>query len=116
MQLSQIQEILGAEILTPGISMALEVNSIKASDLMSDVLNSPGAGSLLLTGLTNSQAIRTVSVADLSAIVFVRGKMPSEETIDLAISYRVPLMTTKLTMYEACGKLFANGIPAPCSK
>jgi hypothetical protein len=94
--------------------MALEVGSIKASDLMSDVLNSPGSGSLLLTGLTNSQTIRTVNVADLSAVVFVRGKIPSEETIKLAMSHHIPLMTTKLTMYEACGKLFASGLPAPC--
>ena len=36
MQLSRIQEFLGAEVLTPGISMALEVGSIKASDLNGD--------------------------------------------------------------------------------
>ena len=114
MQLKEVQEILGAEVLTPGVGMELEVVSIKASDLMSDVLNSPGAGSLLLTGLTNSQTVRTVSVADLSAVVFVRGKVPSEETIELAMSHHVPLLTTKLSMYEACGKLFACGIPGPC--
>ena len=115
LKLKEIQKILGAEVLTVGIGLDLEVGCIKASDLMSDVLNAPpGACSLLLTGLSNSAAIRTVTVADLSAIVFVRGKIPSEETIQLAILHHVPLMTTKLSMYEACGRLFASGIPDVC--
>jgi hypothetical protein len=113
LQLKKIQEILNAELLTPGIGEALEVSSVNASDLMSDVLTCSDSGSLLLTGLTNSQAIRTVSVADLCAVVFVRGKVPPQETIELAVANRVPLLCTKLSMYEACGKLFSSGIPGP---
>jgi hypothetical protein len=80
------------------------------ADLMSDVLSFTEPDSLLLTGLTNLQVVRTAEIAGIRAIVFVRGKIPPEETIRLAAETGIPLFKTRFTMYEACGRLYQAGL------
>ena len=88
-----------------------EICCCHASDLLSDVLTFRGPGSLLLTGLTNAQVIRTAEMADFAAICFVRGKAPQPETVELAKEKMIPLFVTALSMFEACGRLFTEGLP-----
>ena len=103
------------EILVGEEHLSRTVTNIIASDLMSDVLSFREAGSLLLTGLTNAQVVRTAAVADLAAICFVRAKDPQPETIRLAEEHGIPLLVTALTMFEASGRLYAKGLP-PAAK
>jgi hypothetical protein len=110
MQLWEVKEILEAELLWEPIDLQLEIEMAEAADLMSDVLNRRLGGDLLITGLVNSQAIRTAEMADIKAIAFVRGKTPDQETITLARSKGIPLLTTKLLMYEACARLAMKGL------
>ena len=110
MNIVEIQRLLEAEILTGEDDLEMEVRIAHASDLMSDVLSFCSSGALLITGLTNSQTVRTVEVSDLCGIMFVRGKRPSEETIRLAREKDIPLLATDLTMYETCGILYSHGL------
>jgi serine kinase of HPr protein (carbohydrate metabolism regulator) len=43
---------------------------------------------------------------DLIGIIFVNGKTPPEETLKLARANEILIMTTKYSMFEACGKLY----------
>jgi hypothetical protein len=86
------------------------ITAICASDLQSDILSHSVPNSILLTGLTNPQAIRSAEMAEIAAVCFVHGKMPHEETVELARSNQMPLLTTHLSMFSACGKLFAAGL------
>ena len=66
MKLSAIREILEAESAwetDPAEFGEREVTSCHASDLISDMLSFRGPDSLLLTGLTNAQVIRTAEAA-----------------------------------------------------
>jgi hypothetical protein len=95
----------------------IDIEFVHASDLMSDVLRSARAGALLLTGQTNNQTIRTAKIAGISAVVFVRAKIPSNSTFQLAQQYKIPILTSELSMFDACGILYANGIKGvPCKK
>lgn len=80
------------------------------ADLMSDVLAYGKSGSVLLTGLTNQQVVRTAEMAEIVAICFVRGKRPDEKTVSMASSQGLPLMGTTLPMFESCGRLYKNGL------
>jgi predicted transcriptional regulator len=111
MQLRKIKEVLQAEIVCGEDFLDQEVRFAGGSDLMSDVLAFGKPGILLLTGLTNSQSVRTASIIDASGIVYVRGKKPDEEGKTLAKEMGIPLLTTKFMMYEACGILYGNGLP-----
>ena len=110
MKLEKVQKILKAELIWKFKHTDLELGSCYASDLISDMLNFQGFNSILLTGLTNPQVIRTAEILDLVAICFVRGKRPQPETIELAQEKELPLLITSLTMYESCGRLYETGL------
>jgi predicted transcriptional regulator len=110
MKLSQIVQILEANVLCGRNLDKVEVESACGSDLMSDVLRFGKSHSLLLTGLTNPQAVRTAEMSEISAVCFVRGKQPPSETVELALKSEIPLISTGDSMFTACGKLFAAGL------
>ena len=110
MKLSAIQKILLAEVITGHDKLEMPIEKCTASDLMSDLLTGPSTGSVLLTGLCNIQVIRTSVIADISAIVFVRGKRPTEELITHAREHDLPLLTTPFTMFSSSGRLFSRGL------
>lgn len=105
MKLKEIKNILEAEMLYGDECLSKEIKVAYGSDLMSDVLTFVKSGSLLLTGLTNAQVIRTAEMAEIVAVCFVNGKKPQQETIELAREKNIPLLATKLFMYECCGRL-----------
>jgi len=83
-----------------------------SADLMSDVLAYIQPNAVLLTGLVNPQVVRTAQMADVAAIVFVRGKTPPEETIRLAEEVQIPLISSPFGMYELSGRLYQTGLPS----
>jgi predicted transcriptional regulator len=115
MKLKDIERILEAEVLTGDELLQEDIKMACGSDLMSDVLAFAKSGSLLLTGLTNPQVVRTAEMADLRAICFVRGKKPDQDTVRLADSKNIPLLTTPIPMFESCGRLYREGLPG-CSE
>jgi len=109
-RLQEVREILDADIIVGKDQMDMEVTAAFGADLMSDVLAFAKPGSLLLTGLTNPQIIRTSDVLDIAAIILVRGKRPLPETVQLAEELRIPLLTTQYILFEAVGRLYSKGI------
>jgi predicted transcriptional regulator len=103
--LKDVLALLDGELLTPASTPDAAFGKVFASDLMSDVLSSAEPGSLLLTGLANAHVVSTCAVADLGAVVFVQGKRPSPDVISQARSKNLPLVTTKMTMFEACSRI-----------
>ena len=108
MKLSEIQATLNAEILTG--DAGVEINTACGCDLMSDVLAFVKDQSLLLTGLINSQVIRTAEMMDIVAVCFVRGKKPAEDVIQLAKAKGIAVLTTAQPLYTACGMLYEKGL------
>lgn len=115
MNLQDVQKLLNATVLTGQELMDRAVATCCGSDLMSDVLAFTKCNTLLCTGLTNMQVVRTADVTDLCAIVIVRGKVPSEDVLEAAAENNLPIMTTELTLFDACGILYEAGIRG-CSK
>ena len=111
MQLKEIVDLLQGKVITANYDGSMEILSGGAADLMSDVLafNIEGT-SILLSGLTTPQVLRTAEVAGISAIVLVRGKNPSQQVIDLAEELSIPLILCKHSMYKSCGILFGAGL------
>ncbi|NIP87156.1 MAG: hypothetical protein GTO03_16985 [Planctomycetales bacterium] len=112
MRLESVLAETEARAMSPEPELSREVRSGFASDLMSDVLRYDVAQGLLITGLTNPQIIRTAEMADVAAILVVRGKVPPAETVNLANQVGIPILGTDLIMFEACGRLFGAGLPA----
>jgi serine kinase of HPr protein (carbohydrate metabolism regulator) len=47
---------------------------------------------------------------DIGAVVFVRGKKPDEDVLDLARSYNIPVLSTNRSLFVSCGRLYMNGL------
>jgi hypothetical protein len=62
MQIRDIANKLNASVLTPELDMSREVIHAFSSDLMSDVLTGDHYKTVLLTGLSNLQALRTAEM------------------------------------------------------
>jgi anti-sigma regulatory factor (Ser/Thr protein kinase) len=110
MKLGEIRKMLEAEIISGEELLGIEIERAGASDLMSDVLAFGKPGLLLITGLSNAQSVRTASIIGAKAIVYVRGKKPDREGIELALEKRIPILSTKFLMYRTCGLLFSGGL------
>lgn len=110
MKISTIRELLDADVLCCEENLGKHVYSACGSDMMSDVLAYVKDQAVLLTGLVNSQVVRTAEMMDMICIVFVRSKRPTEEMLELARESGIVIMSSKKRMYEACGKLYSNGL------
>ena len=110
MKISKIKELLNADVICCEHILDTEVNSACGSDMMSDVLAFVKDHAVLLTGLVNPQVIRTAEMMDIKCVVFVRGKVPPENVVELAKNMDIAILTTNERMYVACGKLYSNGL------
>jgi len=110
LNLSDIRELLHARVFAGEDKPDITVKAGTASDLMSDMLTGETSGAVLLTGLCNVQVIRTAVIADVSAVILVRGKRPTQEMIQQAREHGLPLFSTPFTMFTSCGRLSAKGL------
>ena len=106
MTIGEIKESLNATVLACEDKLNNEVYSAFASDMMSDTLAFAKDVSILLTGLCNPQVMRTADLLDIDCIIFIRGKEPTENMIELAISNDICVLSTNYEMYVACGILY----------
>ena len=110
MKIRTLKELLDAELVCGEEHLDQDVNSACGSDMMSDVLAYVKNQAVLLTGLVNSQVIRTAEMMDMVCIVFVRSKRPTAEMIEIANESGIALLTTDKRMFESCGILYSNGL------
>lgn len=102
--------LVNGKLINPSDQLHREVKGGCGADLMSDVLASIQPEAVLLTGLCNPQVVRTAQMADVAAIVLVRGKTPAPETVTLAEKENIPLISTPYGMFEVCGRLYQAGL------
>ncbi len=110
MTISKIAELLNAEILCGEEHLSADVHSACGSDMMSDVLAYVKDQAVLMTGLVNTQVVRTAEMMDMICIVFVRNKKPTPEILEIARRASIAILATDKRMYEACGILYSNGL------
>ena len=110
MTISEMQEILDAKFLYGEELADVDVEFVFSADMMSDVLAYGGKCSVLMTGLCNPQVVRTAEMLDIVCIIFVRGKMPDDNMLALAIGKGIAILATDHYMFTACGLLYGNGL------
>jgi predicted transcriptional regulator len=110
MLLSEIKKLLNCNYFSSEDLLKKDIKYCFAADLMSDVLKYARTGSLLMTGLTSNQILQVAEILDLSGIVFVRGKIPDKDIISVAEARKIPLLSTKLLLFDSCGILYKHGL------
>lgn len=110
MKITEVAEILDARLICGTIAEDDEVHTAFAADLMSDVLAFVKEDTLILTGMVNTHVVRTAEMLDVRFVVFVRGKMPNEEMIEMANEQGLVMLATNHTLFSACGLLYTHGL------
>ena len=111
MTIREVMEIVDGKVLVGGDRLDERVDTAGGSDLMSDVLAFVKEKAVLITGLINPHVLRTSEMLDITCIVFSRGKMPSDEMMEMAEEIGITLISSPLTTYTACGELYVHGLP-----
>ncbi len=113
MTIEEISTLVQGEFVCGEAYKDREVAKVFASDLMSDVLTIKDTeGLLLLTGLCNLQSIRTCEMSDIQLMLVVRGKVVTDEMIELAEDNDMVIVRTAFSLYKTAGILYGAGIPA----
>lgn len=118
MTLTKLMQLVDARTYTPTLMRDKDIQFGFCSDLMSDalvIMNSVRDKTILdhtilITGLATQQSIRTAEMLDVDVVLLVRGKIPSEKVIMLAIEANVMIISTEVTMFNASGLLYEKGI------
>ncbi len=110
MKVSEIIDVLDANVVNGQDFIETNIERGFASDLMSDVLTLDTDKMVLITGLANMQTIRTAEMADVQCILFVRNKQITDEMLKLAQEHNMILLKCKYSMFNAVGKLYQAGL------
>lgn len=106
MIVKELIEYIEAEIILGDADH--KVKSAFASDLMSDVLTMDEEDLVLITGLCTQQVIRTAEMSDIETIIFARGKIVTQDIIDLAAEHDITLISSKYSVFKLCGLLYGK--------
>jgi predicted transcriptional regulator len=110
MKIEEVVKLLEAKVITGDSRLSEEVKCGFASDLLSDVLTTDTDYLLLITGMANLQAIRTAEMAEITCVVFIRGKKMTAEMIELAAENNIVTVESPYSMFHAVSILHDNGL------
>lgn len=110
MNLQQVIDSLGLEILTGGEHLAREVTGGYASDLLSDVMAHAQPGHLWVTLQIHQNIIAVAVLKELAGIILVHGRAPEPGTVQKARAEEVCLLRTQLSAFAIAGKLYGLGL------
>jgi hypothetical protein len=110
MRISQILKVIQGKLYSLNVELSKDYLTVFSCDLMSDCLAMVNENCILITGLTNIQSLRTAEMLDIDFIIFVRGKNPTPEMIEIARVSHIVLVSTQFSMFETSGILYSNGM------
>jgi predicted transcriptional regulator len=110
MTLYEIRDLLQCEVLAGEDNLSVDIQQVVASDGMSEILAFAKSKELMVTGLTNIQSIRTADFAGCSAVLYCRGKRPDSRVIEYAKNKKIPVLVTRMIMFDICVVLAGRGL------
>lgn len=110
MTIEEIARYLDAEIICGSHRLSHPIDIAFASDLMSDVLTLREDNVMLITGLANTQTLRTAEMAEIPCIIVARNKDISPEMIEIARENDIILIRCRYSVFKTCGILYQGGI------
>jgi len=108
--LSDVVQKLGLEVLAGQGALTAEVRGGYASDLLSDVIAHGREGDLWVTLQTHMNIVAVASMKDMAGVVLVNGRRPEADTLQKAGMENVVLLVSMLPTFELVGRLYRLGL------
>jgi hypothetical protein len=87
-----------------------EIQGVYISDMVSDIVTGNKPNCLLVTLQTHKNLIAAANLIDVAAIVFVRGRKPPADVVELAKKAGIGLFVTDVDTWSFAVKLNALGL------
>jgi hypothetical protein len=86
-----------------------DIQGVYISDMVSDIIGI-GPGNLLVTLQTHKNLIAAANLVDVAAIVFSRGKVPTDDVVALATKAGIGLLGFDGDTWTLAKKLYELGV------
>jgi len=110
MKLKQVVEVLELKVCVGGEGLDKEVEGGYVSDLLSDVIANSQRGDIWITLQVHQNIVAISVLKELAGIIVIGGKEPTEETLSKAKEEKVVIITSRLSAFELCGRLYELGL------
>jgi hypothetical protein len=87
-----------------------DFEGVYISDMVSDIITGAKVNNLLLTLQTHKSLIAAANLVDVAAVVFVKGRTPTQDVIELAAKAGIGLFVSQDDAWSMALKLFNLGI------
>ena len=87
-----------------------EIEGVYISDMVSDIITGAKANGILVTLQTHKSLIAAANLVDVAAIVFVRGKRPAGDVVELATKAGIGLFVIDADTWSFTMRLHELGI------
>jgi predicted transcriptional regulator len=87
-----------------------QIEGVYISDMVSDIITGAMANGLLVTLQTHKSLIAAANLVDVAAVVFVRGKKPAADVVELANKAGIGLFVTGADTWSFAKKLIEIGV------
>jgi predicted transcriptional regulator len=87
-----------------------EIGGVYISDMVSDIITGAKANQILVTLQTHKSLIAAANLADVAAVVFVRGRKPADDVVALAAKAGIGLFVTEMDTWSFATKMYELGI------
>lgn len=101
MNVKELADKLGAEILTGDINLDREVKNGYVGDLLSWVMSKAQQDDAWVTIMSNTNIVAVAVLTDVACVVLSEGVAPEEATLEKAISQEVAILKTELSSFDA---------------
>ncbi len=108
MKLSELVAMGGLESLNDFDDV--EITGVYISDMVSDIMSGAKPGNMLLTLQTHKSVVAAANIVDVPAVVFVRGRRPDADMVQLAKKVRMALFASDFDSWTLATKMFAAGV------
>lgn len=110
MKLSEIVELLDATVVTKVFDGEREVTSGFVGDLLSVVMGKAKEDCVWVTIQSHINVVAVASLVEMSCVVVAEGFVVDADALAKAEMEEIPMMTTKLSSFEAVAALAIKGL------
>jgi len=108
MKVKELADKLGLKAIN--VYKDKDVESAYISDMVSDIITGAKANSVLITLQTHKSLIAAANLVDVAMVVFVKGKNPASDVVELATKAGIGLFVSEADTWTFARKLAELGL------
>ncbi len=110
MTIKELSEKIEAVNLTPTVDAERNVEAGYACDLLSRVMARGSEGMAWTTVQTHMNVIAVAALHDMACVIIPESIKVDAEVVEKAASEGIAVLSSPLTSFEICGRMFDSGI------